>query len=497
MSILEKIHALRDFNGNKRQTVGLSDDEITALAAQDERIAQVVDAAVAAQKVLIDAGVEDLLKLDEKEQMTGAQEGIVNFYPQDSVQPYVALAGLGPWVVSTCGAVLFDTGGYGMLCFGHNPKPILAALAGDQVMANVMTPSMKQRLLINGLRKEIGHTRGDSPKPFDSFIFMNSGSESVTVAARICDVRAKTLVIDEGGKHFGKTVKHASLAGGFHGRTDRPAQFSDSCRKKYNATLASFQDLDDFLTVRPNDVEHVKEVYAQAIKDNVFIEAFFMEPVMGEGNPGEVMTPEFYKTVRELTKANDTLLLVDSIQAGLRGAGVLSVVDYPGYQGIEGPDMETYSKALNAGQYPMSILAMNSLAAETYERGTYGNTMTAAPRAMDVAVAVLKMVTPAVRANIISAGEEAVTKLKALQAELPELITDVQGSGLLFSCELAEQFKVVGYGSVEEYMRMNGILVIHGGKSSLRFTPTFDFSSTQIDLLIKHIKTAVLKFKKD
>eukprot|EP01104_Vermistella_antarctica_P018802 TRINITY_DN710_c0_g1_i1.p1 TRINITY_DN710_c0_g1~~TRINITY_DN710_c0_g1_i1.p1 ORF type:complete len:165 (+),score=21.28 TRINITY_DN710_c0_g1_i1:95-589(+) len=125
MSILEKIHALRDFNGNKRQTVGLSDDEITALAAQDERIAQVVDAAVAAQKVLIDAGVEDLLKLDEKEQMTGAQEGIVNFYPQDSVQPYVALAGLGPWVVSTCGAVLFDTGGFGLLCFSPNPHPPL------------------------------------------------------------------------------------------------------------------------------------------------------------------------------------------------------------------------------------------------------------------------------------------------------------------------------------------------------------------------------------
>ena len=33
--------------------------------------------------------------------------------------------------------------------------------------------------------------------------------------------------------------------------------------------------------------------------------------------------------------------------------GSLSVVDYPGYETAEAPDMETYSKALNGGQYPL------------------------------------------------------------------------------------------------------------------------------------------------
>ena len=56
-----------------------------------------------------------------------------------------------------------------------------------------------------------------------------------------------------------------------------------------------------------------------------------MEPVMGEGNPGQAITPEFYARARELTEAHGALLLVDSIQAGLRTHGVLSICDYPGF----------------------------------------------------------------------------------------------------------------------------------------------------------------------
>ena len=45
--------------------------------------------------------------------------------------------------------------------------------------------------------------------------------------------------------------------------------------------------------------------------------------------------------------------------------------------------METYSKALNAGQYPLSVLALTAPTAELYRKGVYGNTMTTNPRALD------------------------------------------------------------------------------------------------------------------
>jgi acetylornithine/succinyldiaminopimelate/putrescine aminotransferase len=214
---------------------------------------------------------------------------------------------------------------------------------------------------------------------------------------------------------------------------------------------------------------------------------------MGEGDPGRQVTPEFYAAARELTLAHGTLLLVDSIQAGLRAHGVLSIVDYPGFEGLEAPDMETYSKALNAGQYPLSVLAVNARAAGLYRKGVYGNTMTTNPRAMDVASAVLGSLTPALRANIRERGREAVAKLEALKAELGGLITKVQGTGLLFSCELSTDFKCYGTGSIEEYMREHGIGVIHGGVNSLRFTPHFGITSAELDLVVAAVKRALLE----
>ncbi|HRO88690.1 MAG TPA: lysine 6-aminotransferase, partial [Chiayiivirga sp.] len=71
-------------------------------------------------------------------------------------------------------------------------------------------------------------------------------------------------------------------------------------------------------------------------------------------------------------------------------------------------------------------------------------------------------------------------------------ITKVQGTGLLFSCELSPLFKCYGSDSIEEYMRKNGIGVIHGGANSLRFTPHFAITSREVDLVIAQIRQALL-----
>ncbi|HEY5782951.1 MAG TPA: lysine 6-aminotransferase, partial [Lysobacter sp.] len=78
-----------------------------------------------------------------------------------------------------------------------------------------------------------------------------------------------------------------------------------------------------------------------------------------------------------------------------------------------------------------------------------------------------------------------------LKAELGGMITKVQGTGLLFSCELAPQFKCYGTGSTEEWLREQGLGVIHGGVNSLRFTPTFTITSEEIDLLVSMVARAL------
>ncbi len=486
---LDKLRAV----GGKRQTVGLPDETLKRFALRDPRLFSALDDAIEAMDAIRreDAAFVDL---DEVQQIETIQRGYVNFYQHDAVNPYVSVAACGPWVVTSKGAVVHDSGGYGMLGMGHAPAPVLDAMGGRQVMANIMTANYSQLRLVNALRAEIGHRR-DNGCPYDRFVCMNSGSESVTVAARISDVNAK-LMTDPGGRHEGKTIGAMALRGAFHGRTERPAQFSDASIDNYREHLASFRaeaGPGGLITVEPNNCEELAAAFEQADKDGIFIEAMFMEPVMGEGNPGMAVSREFYDLARKLTRERGTLLLMDSIQAGLRSHGCLSVVDYPGFEDCDPPDMETYSKALNAGQYPFSVLALDAQAATLYRRGIYGNTMTTNPRAMDVACAVLESITPALRANIQARGKEFLDKLGALKEELVDKITLVQGTGLLFSCELdGSRYKSYGSGSIEEYMRKKGIGVIHGGENSLRFTPNFDITSEEVDLVVSITRDALI-----
>jgi len=488
MGVINQLRELREFGGKPR-TTGLDDATIERMAASDPLLGQAVAEAVARHRELR-AELADFLKLDEAEQLAQAQAGFVNFYPDDAINPYLPAAACGPWIVTLKGAVVHDNGGYGMLGFGHNDPAILAALARPQVMANVMSPSVSQLRFTAALDKELGRSRGGSP--YKHYLCLNSGSESVSLACRIADVNAKAMT-DEGGRYAGRSIKRLAVKGAFHGRTEAPALYSDSSRKTYQQNLASYRHENTLITVTPYDLAQLEAAFADADKHGWFIEAMFLEPVMGEGDPGRAVTPEFYKAARALTESHGTLLLVDSIQAGLRAHGVLSFVDYPGFEQLPPPDMETFSKALNAGQYPLSVLAVGERAAGLYRKGIYGNTMTANPRALDVALATLGELSDEVRNNIRERGKEFVDKLNALKNELGGLITKVQGTGLLFSCELAAEYKCYGAGSTEEYMREHGVGVIHGGANSLRFTPHFNVTSAEVDLIVSHVRRALLE----
>jgi acetylornithine/succinyldiaminopimelate/putrescine aminotransferase len=487
MNIIEKLNTLRQ-HGGKARTTGLDDAIVRRFAKTDPSLEAAVDEALARFEEYR-ATEPDLLALDEVEQVRQVQASYINFYPNDAVCPYVSLAANGPWIITLKGAVIYECGGYGMIGFGHSPDAVLEAMARPQVMANIMTPNISQLRLARALDREIGHHRGDNP--FTRYFCLNSGSEAVTLAARIVDVNAK-LRTDPGGSNAGQPIRKIGLAGAFHGRTDRPARFSDSTRKTYAKYLASFRDRDSLVAVAPNKLEQLQQAFDFARGKGVFIEAFFLEPVMGEGNPGLSITREFYDLARKLTREHGSLLLVDSIQAGLRAQGVLSIVDYPGFEGIDPPDMETYSKALNAGQYPLSVLAITEETADIYQKGVYGNTMTSNPRALDVAVSVLDSLDDSLRENVRARGAEMVRKLEALGRELGGRITSVQGTGLLISAELDERYKCYGADSTEEYIRLRGVNVIHGGKNSLRYTPHFMISSAEIDLMIDVTRQALL-----
>ena len=486
---LTRLKEMRDYGGSPL-TQGLADCII-----QD-----FLDDGYAELAVAIERGYEqflslkqshaDFLLLDESDQISQAHDGLTNFYAEDAINPYVAVSASGPWIVTLKGAVIYDCGGYGMLGQGHAPLAVLEAMNKPHVMANIMTASVSQLEFVKRLRKEIGRTRADGT-PYASFLCLNSGSEAMSLASRLADVNTRKMT-DPGAPYEGCAIRGLTLKGSFHGRTDRPARFSDSCAKQYEKYLASYRDSDYLLKVEPNNIESLEAIFSDAKKEGVFIEAFFMEPVMGEGNPGMPIEPAFYARARELTREHGTILVVDSIQAGLRANGVLSIVDYPGFQELDAPDVESYSKALNAGQYPLSVLALSEDVSASYKHGLYGNTMTSNPRALDIAISVLDSFSDDRRENIRVRGRELVAGMAALAGETNGAVTGAQGTGLLVSCALAPRYKAYGANSTEDYLRKNGLGVIHGGERSLRYTPIFDITAKEVELILQLTKDALL-----
>ena len=465
---------------------GLDKNVVYELLEEDDLLAQCVDEAYDSFQVL-QRQYPSFFDLSDEEKIKKIQKNIVNFYSPETVNPYIPLSAKGPWVVTTGGAVVHDSGGYGMLGFGHQPESILPAVTERKdVMANVMTPSFAQFELCDLLLKEIGHSRKKNKEAsLEKFVFLNSGSEASGFALRVTDAKALNLM----QKEPGKTRKFLTLKQSFHGRTDFSAKVSSSSLDCYKKNLASFKDLDDLLTVEINNISELKKVFLEAEKSNVYIQAVIFEPVMGEGNPGVCLSPEFYRAARVLSRKHGSSFIIDSIQAGIRATGALSVLDYPGFQGEEAPDCEVYSKALNAGQYPLSVVAMTNEFASFYKYGLYGNTMTSNPRAMSIACHVLRALTPAVRENIRARGEEFVREGLKLKAEYDWLIEDVHGTGLLFCLEINKKvIDVVGENGLETLARKAGVGVIHGGQNALRFTPWFSVSSLEVTLIYNRLR---------
>jgi acetylornithine/succinyldiaminopimelate/putrescine aminotransferase len=489
---IERILQLLSSATGTAHSTGLDLPTIEVHAAHDHNLHR---AAVEAEEVFLSLGEDyrSLLCLPEVEVIGRLQEGFLNFYATDTVSPYVPIAACGPWIITAYGAVIYETGGYGMLGFGHSPAFLEDVQSKPSVMANIMTAQFVQHKFNAGLRAKIGHHRSPATCPYHSFICLNSGSEAMTVATRISDVNAAELT-KEGGRYHGRRILFLGLKGGFHGRTCRPAQASDSSRGKYQV-MASFRDNKNLITVEPNNIEELKEVFERADKENFFIEAFLVEPVMGEGNPGLAITPEFYQEARRLTEQHGAMLVMDSIQAGLRAQGVLSICDYPGFEHLPCPDMESFSKAINAGQFPLSVLAMSEKCAKLYRPGIYGNTMTSNAKALETAVAVLQQCDAPFEATVQNQGRAMVRRLEQVKDRFPALVTKVQGTGLIISLELVEGIKVYGANSVEDWMRRHGVNVIHGGARSLRFTPRFLITDAEIDLIAEVLEAALEAFQ--
>lgn len=386
------------------------------------------------------------------------QRGFLPFYAPEARQPWLVTRASGPWLLTSAG-VVYDAGGYGMLSLGHNPIPLLHAVGTPHVMANVMTPNAWQSAFRAAMRAEL------EPE-YDAIACLNSGSEANTLAMRIAN------------RHAHARPVRVAMSGSFHGRTELPALMSATCRAVYARHLCDYQTPPPTYFVNFNDCAHAEHVFGEIDARREWPEVTLFEPVQGEGNPGVPIDRDFYATLRRLTAARGGLLLADSVQYGLRCTGSLSVVRDAALRGLPPPDMETFSKALNGGQFPLSVLAVSRDLARAFTPGLYGNTFSANPRALHVGATVLECMTDGVRRNVRLAGAALLRELERLVERHGALCTHATGTGLLLALHLDPRRLAVR--DAEAALRARGLNVIHGGANALRFTPWFELGHDEI-----------------
>ena len=478
METLNTIRSLTRLANLKFDTIGLDNHEIEKFLNTDLQKA-LKNALINLEKLLKDPFYSKILQLDENKQITYLQKDILNFYEEKYINPYVPLSAHGPWIITTFGSVIYDVGGYGMLAFGHNPD-IINYLSKEQTMANVMTAQFIHAKFTSLLDQEIGSKFNidSSSTIYNKYIFLNSGSEAMALALRLADVLGHL----KGPDIKKDNIITVSFKGSFHGRLDRAARCSDSSIASYKKHLASYQDNNN-IAIRPNNIEDLEKVFIENSIETSgkFIDCLVLEPVMGEGCPGLSITKEFYERARELTKIYGSLLIIDSVQAGFRANGYLSICDYFDQFVLE-PDIEVFSKSINGGQVPLSVIALNKTAVDLYKYGIYGNTMTGNPRSLEIGSHVLEIMSErSIKQNIQNKGLEFLNMLKKI-ALVKDKIIECQGTGLLLSIKMSSSVDIA---LLERNFRMKGLGIIHGSNHSLRFTPNFLVTNEEIDLIYR------------
>ena len=356
--------------------------------------------------------------------------------------------GSGSWLTDHQGKRYLDfLQGWAVNCLGHSNAGMIAAL-NDQAK-KLINPSPafynEPMIRLSNLLTE--------NSCFNKVFFANSGAEANEGAIKLA---RKWGRLNKAGAFEIITFDHS-----FHGRT--LATMSASGKPGWDTMFAP--QISGFPKADLNDFDSVKKL----VNDNTV--AVMLEPVQGEG--GVIpCTKEFMQSLRQLTKENNILLIVDEVQAGCGRAG--SLFAYQQY-GIE-PDIMTLGKGIGGGVPLAALLATDAVAC--FVPGDQGGTYNGNPLMTAVGISVIEqLLAPGFLESVRTKGALLSKELNAISQEFNLL--GERGAGLLRALILNQD---VGSKLVELARDRNpeGLLINSPRPNLLRFMPALNVSDAEI-----------------
>jgi ornithine--oxo-acid transaminase len=364
----------------------------------------------------------------------------------------------GVWVWDVDGRKYMDClAAYSAVNQGHC-HPRLVRVLEEQSRKVTLTSRAFRNDQLGPFCKEITELTG-----FHRVLPMNSGAEAVETAikaARKWGYTVKGIPADQ--------AEILVFAGNFHGRTTTIVGFSTE--EDYRLGFGPFTP--GFHILPYGDADAV----AAAMHDNVA--AVLVEPIQGES--GIVIPPDgFLRRLREITRENNSLLVVDEIQSGLGRTGKLFAFEHEGIR----PDIVIIGKALSGGMYPVSAILADDEVMGVFHPGQHGSTFGGNPLGCAIAREALRvLVDEDMIRRSADHGSYFLDKLAGVESRH---VKEIRGRGLWIAIELED-----AAGGARRFcvaLQEEGLLCKETHATVIRIAPPLTITRDEIDWAAERI----------
>jgi L-lysine 6-transaminase len=329
---------------------------------------------------------------------------------------------------------------------------------------------------------------GDPALPH--LFFVEGGALAVENALKVAFDWKSRLNESRGlSAELGTRVLH--LHGAFHGRSGYTLSLTNTDPNK----VARFPKFDwprvDAPYIRPDadmhqiEAESLRQARAAFAANPHDISCFIAEPIQGEGGDRH-FRPQFFAAVRALCDEYDALLIFDEVQTGCGITGTAWAYQQLGVQ----PDVVAFGKKIQvcgvmAGRR-VDDVKDNVFQVSSRINSTWGGNLVDMVRARRILETIEA---DDLFTQVAENGRYLLDRLNELATQLPNVVLDVRGAGLMCAFSLPtpqQRDELIGQ------LWQRGVVMLASGDSSVRFRPALTVSRNEIDLAISAVRSVLL-----
>lgn len=421
-----------------------------------------------------------------------------------------------PVIERSQGAFLYDregkdyidaSGGAFVTCVGHNNPQVLAAM--QKHMARVAYVN-GMHFLSDAAIELAEKIISEAPPGFGRVTFLNSGSEAVEAAIKLC----QQIRVERGQPAKFKVIARNP---GYHGNTlfALSASARPVYRKFYGPLLSEVPMFEATYEYRSPTGEwgaKAAEYYFNKFVEVVekegaeSISTLILEPISGSSLGGSTPPPGYLKMIREYCDKHDILIIADEVACGAGRSGKYFASSH--YDFI--PDVFVMGKAVNGGYAPLSaVVVTESLVDEMFRgSGSYGHAQTYIQSPI-CAAAGLAVYDHIKKHNLVA---QVATRGRLLKQKLKSLVDahahlgHVAGEGLFMGVEFVQdkaskkpfdRSRKVAESVQRAGMKHGIVLWPHKGQGPneqgdlVMFAPPFNITESEVDLIVSRFENTI------